>query len=416
MVHSGESSDPVSELITPAERLAVAPLLDAMRDQATEADRSRTINPELMAAIKASDFTKLAASTEIGGAEGSILQIGRELEAVASSCTSTAWVMWNHLAVFHLFAGCLGPDYTDFLSGIVSSGETVCFPAGASSGVQGVIEQGAEGDHVRLNGKGAFGTGGRYAHWAGIAFVVVDGEGNRVEPLDLRFTVARISGPSAESESVKIDPTWDGSAVRASATDDIHYTDLVVPLDRCVPWFGANRAETLRHAPVISQRYREDWVGLSDVWLAWMGVGLVGSALRHAIESLDGRRAILGKKMVTHPTVQLNIGEAMTLVASAAAAAETACRQVDERIEAGVAPTEADYLRQMALSSGALAQLTEAMGLIRRTLGGNGLREGSIFDRQFRDFQAMPLHINAHQDRVNLRLGRFALNEEQDPF
>ncbi len=399
--------DPVAEMIEPPAHLAVEPILEAMRAQAPEADRSRTINPDLVTALKANEVISSAASSNIGGGEASILQIGRELEAIASACTSTAWVTWNHLAVFHLFVGSLGPDYADLLGRIVASGETVCFPGGASSGVQGVIE----GDHVRLNGKGAFGTGSRYADWAGVAFVVVDEAGKRAEPLDLRFTIASI-----EDEAVKIDPTWDGSAVRASATDDIHYTDLVIPLDRCVPWFGANRAETLRHAPVVAHRYREDWVGLSDVWLAWMGVGLVGSALRDTIAEIGSRRTILGKKMVAHPTVQLNLGEAMALVASAAATAETACRQVDDRIERSVVPTEADYLRQMALSSGALGQLTEAMALLRRTLGGNGLREGGSFDRRFRDFQAMPLHINAHQDRVNLRLGRFSLNEEQDPF
>ena len=85
-------------------------------------------------------------------------------------------------------------------------------------------------------------------------------------------------------------------------------------------------------------------------------------------------------------------------------------------IEAVRVPNEAAYLQQMALSSSALAQLEEAMGLILRSMGGNGLRESGSFDRRWRDFQAMPLHINAHRDRVNLRLGRFALGEEQDPF
>lgn len=336
-----------------------------------------------------------------------MLQIGRELEAVAGACTNTAWVLWNHLAVFHLFVGCLGPDHRPLLRAVVEAGETVCFPAGASSGVRGVVD----GRQVTLNGKGAFSSGGRYADWAGVAFVVVDETGNRIEPLDLRFTIVPLNAPG-----VTIDETWDGSAVRASATDDVHYDGVEVPVERCVPWYGANRAETLREVPVVASRYREDWVGLSDVWLAWMGVGLVGSALRQAIAETTGRRSILGKRMVTHPTVQLNLGEAAALVAAAAGTADAACRQVDERISAAVAPTEADYLAQMALASAALGQLDQAMQLIRRALGGNGLREGGAFDRYLRDFQAMPLHINAHRDRVNLRLGRFALGEEQDPF
>ncbi|MGI9594755.1 MAG: hypothetical protein ACR2QK_01265, partial [Acidimicrobiales bacterium] len=111
-----------------------------------------------------------------------------------------------------------------------------------------------------------------------------------------------------------------------------------------------------------------------------------------------------------------NLGNAAALVAAAEATVETACRQVDERIEAERVPDEADYLRQMALSTSAIAQLEEAMGLILRSLGGNGLREGGSFDRRWRDFQAMPLHINAHRDRVHHQLGRFVLGEELEPF
>ena len=406
----------VNELLGHRPTLAVESCLATIADQAPNADKTRTIDPAAVAALKASDVVRLAASANIGGTEASILQIGRELEAISAACTSTAWVMWNHLAVFHLFVGCLGPDYEPLLRQITEAGQTVCFPAGASSGVRGVIE----GDVVRMNGKGAFGTGSRYADWAGVAFIVVDADGNRIEPLDLRFTIvpldATTGSGSADDTGVKIDPTWDGSAVRASATDDVHYTDVVAPLERCVPWFGANRAEALREVPVVAPRYREDWVGLSDVWLTWMGVGLVQAALAEAVEAVDSRRSLLGKRMVTHPTVQLNLGEAASLVTAAAATAETACRQVDDRIAARVAPTEADYLRQMAQSTAAIDQLDRAMDLLQRTLGGNGLREGATFDRRRRDFAAMPLHINAHRDRVNLRLGRHLLAEEQDPF
>ena len=57
-----------------------------------------------------------------------------------------------------------------------------------------------------------------------------------------------------------------------------------------------------------------------------------------------------------------------------------------------------------------------AMRLLERTQGGNGLREGGTFERRYRDFRAMPLHINVHQDRVTHQLGRFVLDIERDPF
>lgn len=385
----------------------MTPLLPLIARQAEQADASRSIDTSLINALKSSDVMKLAATHNIGGTEASILQIGRELEAIAANCTSTAWTMWNHLAVFHLFVGCLGPGHSDMLSGIVDRGEWVCFPAGAGSGVTGV----AEGDTIRLNGRGSFSSGGRYADWAGAAFIMLDAHGQRVEPLDIRFTVVPIT-----DDGVEIDPTWDGSGVRASATDDIHYTDVVVPLERCVPWYGANRASALREVDVVADRYREDWVGLSDIWLGWMGVGLVRAALDEATTELRDRRSIMGKKMVTRPTVQVNLGKASALVGAAAATVETACRQVDERVAAKRAPDEADYLRQMALATSAVDQLDQAMNLLLRCQGGNGLRDSRSFSRRYRDFQAMPLHINVHQDRVHHQLGRFVLGEQLEAF
>lgn len=400
-------TDPLSCFLPVGPEHMVDPLLPKVAAQAAQADSSRRVDADLIASLKASDVMRLAGSAEIGGLDASMLQIGRELEAIAANCASTAWVMWNHLAVFHLFAGTLGPDHADLLTGIVQRHEWVCFPAGAGSGVTGVVD----GDEVRLNGHGSFSSGGQYADWAGVVFVVCDEDGERVEPLDLRFTVVALDDPG-----VRIDPTWDGSAVRASATDDVHYDEVRVRHDRCAPWFGANRAETLREVPVVSHRYREDWVGISDIWLGWMGVGLVGAALGEATASIRHRKSILGKAMVTRPTIQVNLGRAAALVAAAAATMETACSDVDRRIGAEVAPTEADYLRQMALGSSALSQLSDAMDLLLRSQGGNGLREGGSFERRWRDFQAMPLHINAHQDRVHHQLGRYVLGEELEPF
>ena len=196
----------------------------------------------------------------------------------------------------------------------------------------------------------------------------------------------------------------------------MHYDRVCVPIDRCAAWFGANRAESLRTVPVIHHRYREDWVGISDIWLGWMAAGVAGRATAEVAQTSRERRVILGRKMIERPTVQINIGRALALVASARAAVTAACREVDDRIDARRAPDQADYVRQQAIVSMAVEQLAEAMDLLARTQGGNGLREGSVFDRRLRDFRAMPLHINVHQDRVTHQVGRLALGIELDPF
>ncbi|MDG2111653.1 MAG: acyl-CoA dehydrogenase family protein [Actinomycetota bacterium] len=403
-----DAPDPVREFLeAPENRLHIAPVLAALEAQAEAADRTRSVATDVLDAIRGSDFMRMSATTTIGGVEASMLHIGRELEAVAAGCPSTAWCLWNHLCVFHLFVGSLGPDHADFLSDIVRAGEWVSFPAGAGSSVYGRLN----GDHAVLNGKATWGTGARYANHCGVVFAVTGDDGEPLRPMDLRFTIVPTS-----SEGMKIDPTWDGSGLRASATDDVHYSDVRVPLDRCVAWYGTNRAESLRTVPVIDHRYREDWVGLSDLWLGWMAIGVVRAAIAEAAESVRVRRVLMGGKMIERPAVQINVGKATALTAAAKAAVETACNEVDHRIEHGIVPTEADYLRQMAIVSMAVNQLIEAMDLLQKSQGGTALREGGSFDRRRRDFAAMPLHINVHEDRVTHQLGRFVLGIDLAPF
>jgi len=64
----------------------------------------------------------------------------------------------------------------------------------------------------------------------------------------------------------------------------------------------------------------------------------------------------------------------------------------------------------------ALQLCEQAMQLLLRTQGGNGLRESGTFERRWRDFTAMPLHINAHPDRVHPRLGQLLLGVDPDIF
>ena len=49
------------------------------------------------------------------------------------------------------------------------------------------------------------------------------------------------------------------------------------------------------------------------------------------------------------------------------------------------------------------------MGLMLRVLGGNGLRESGSFERRWRDYQAMAVHIISHPDRVNEMIGKWLL-------
>ena len=382
--------------------LQVAKVLPVIAAQATEADVSRSISPAVIAALKANDVMRMSAAREIGGLAARSLVVGRELEAVAGACASTAWCLWNHLATFHLFCGLLGPGNADLLRSVTEAREWVCLPAGAGTAVKGRID----GDNVVLDGVAAFGTGARYADHAGVSFVF---EGERV----VRFALVDL-----RQTGVRIDPDWMAMSLRASATDHVYYGGARTPLARVVP-FPPRFREPLRDPafPVISPRYREDWVALSDLCLGWMAVGVADAALGEACAGIQDRRAILGVKMVERPTIHVNLGQAGALIGAARAVVRDACRETDARIVAGVLPTEGDYLEQMAAGMTAARLSEEAMRLILRVLGGAGLREGPAFERRYRDLLAMPLHINAHPDRVTEQFGRNLLGlPTENPF
>jgi len=380
--------------------LTVSPILDSIAAQAAEADRSRRVSPDVIAAIKQNDIMRFTASESLGGINQSCSRIAQELKAISANCASTAWCLWNHLCTFHLFCGLLGPSNQTFLAAVTKRGDWVCFPAGASSAVRGAID----GDTIKIKGKAAFGSGARYAEWAGVAFVVDD------KP---QFSLVDL-----HQDGVNIQDDWRAMSLRASATDTVIYEDASIPLDRVVDFPFMYRIPFRDpDRPMIHDRYREDWTALSDMWLAAMAIGLAQANLDDVTTSIRDRIAIMGVRIAEKPTVHVNIGQANAMIQAARDHVDSALQATDRRMAKGQTPTEGDYLQQLSTSMMALQLCDDAMKLLLRVMGGNGLREGENFERRYRDLQAMPLHINAHRDRVSEQSGRHLLGlETENPF
>ena len=171
-----------------AAELICSPLLEAIAAQAAAADRTRSVDADVIVAIKASDLMRLTASSNLGGRGAPVAAVARELEAVAGACASTAWCLWNHLSVFHFYCGLLGPDHKDLLAAITTSGEWVSLPAGAGTSIQGS----SDGDEVTITGDAHFGSGARYGEWVGITFMLDDDrfplhEGEKPQMRSIRF-------------------------------------------------------------------------------------------------------------------------------------------------------------------------------------------------------------------------------------
>jgi len=377
-------------------------VLATIAEQAVEADRTRTVSADAITALRGSPVMGMTAAQSIGGSDATCVEVAQVLGEVAIACSSTAWCLWNHLSTFHLFCGLLGPDHSGQLASIVQASEWVCFPAGASTGVRSQ----RDADEMVLNGKAAFGSGSRYAQWAGVSFVGDDRSKPEFALVDLRVP------------EVRIDPTWQAMSLRASSTDDVYYEGVRIPVSSVAPFPMMYRVQFRKEdVAVIAHRYREDWVGVSDLWLGAMAASVCQAALTEICTGIRDRVAIMGVKVAERPLVQVNLGHAQGLITAATDTVQAALRATDERMQSNTTPTEADYLAQMSASMQALQFCDDAMRLMLRVQGGNGLREGTTFERRYRDFQAMPLHINAHRDRVSEQVGRALLGlDTTNPF
>ena len=150
-------------------------------------------------------------------------------------------------------------------------------------------------------------------------------------------------------------------------------------------------------------------MALSVLWLGAMATGVAEVCFEETAGGIRERVAIFGAKMAERPTIHVNLGRARALINAATDTVYAALAETDARIQAQVMPTEGDYFRQTAAGMQAVLLCEEAMGLVLRVMGGNGLREGTDFERRYRDFLAMPLHINGHVDRITEQLGRISL-------
>ncbi len=380
----------------------LAPLLDAIAGQASSADSTRSIAPEVISALKRCDVLKMSASEELTGLNSALVDIGNELGALAPCCTSTAWVVWNHLCLFHHFCGLLGPSHQAFLTSVTAKREMVSQGVGPDTRVSGKRENG----HMIINGVTAFATGCRYGDWTGAGFFEEGKNGLQFVLVDLRHP------------QVSIDPTWEAMSVRASATDHVYFDNLPVSAAHVAVWPPKDR-EIFRDSthPVIHQRYREDWTALAAMFMGVMASQVADSCLQEITTEQRERRAIFGVQWAERPMVQVNLGRARALINAAADTAYAALEETDARIAEKVNPTEECFLRQILAGMQAIQLCDEAMKLLQRIMGANGLRESTNFERRFRDFQAMPLHIISHVDRITEQSGKNALGIETDnPF
>jgi len=131
-----------------------------------------------------------------------------------------------------------------------------------------------------------------------------------------------------DHKGVRIDPTWKAMSLSASATDHLSHEMCEPPLSSVVP-FTRCRTVSLFSDPAYSVKMiviARIWGRSRNLWIGCMAVGVSPTRInRTACSSIQGRVAIMGVKMTERPTVHVNLGQAVALIARPRATIYDAC-------------------------------------------------------------------------------------------
>ncbi|MBW3647974.1 MAG: acyl-CoA/acyl-ACP dehydrogenase [Actinobacteria bacterium] len=362
---SGAGSVSREDAVATARELA--PRLAA---RAGEHDVTATFPTEDLEDLRSSGLLGLMVPERLGGAGAGFADYSEVAMELAAGSGSTALVFNMHASVTGALA--LTPDDIARAFGVPEShfaARDRVLQAAAAGALFAVAmsERGAGSrlsemttryDRVdggwRLTGSKAFCSGSTHAD----AFLVAARSTNE----DGEAKVSQFLVPAA-ADGVVVEPTWDSLGMRATASNDVHLRDVVVPEDALL---GGVEGLGLLLAQIMPQ-----WLVAS---YAAVYVGVAQAALNAAATYVNERG------LTTLPAVRARLGRADARVAAAREVVRAAAVRVD------AAPGEPDTNRwvwRAKLLAGETAM--DVAASVLEACGTGASRRGSPLERLYRD-------------------------------
>ena len=238
------------------------------------------------------------------------------------------------------------------------------------------------GDHWSLDGHKIFSTGGEALGWM-IVWARTDEDPVRVGGFLVR----------GDSPGITVLPTWDHLGLRASRSDDVLLSDVVVPLEAT--------AGLVEHGSVPDRR---------DEITAWNSLGLTALYLGVADAALDWLTVFLqervpsnlGAPLATLPRFQQAVGEIAVSLQGANTLVGALAEQVDDGDPVAVAQSAG------AKTLGTRAAITAVEQALSLT-GKHGLTRNQPLQRHYRNVLCSRVHT-PQDDVILSAAGRAALS------
>ena len=349
----------------------LAPAINAVRDTV---ERQRELPPALVDALGGAGMFSLLLPMSLGGAELTVIDFVRVIEALSQTDGSVGWCA-SVASAYSFFAGYLRPDVARL---IYDGGRTVVAGALNPSGKAFVADGG-----YRVTGRWSYGSGIRHSTWVVGNCVVHDRDGPR-RGSDGKPEIRVMIFPTS---AVEVIDTWSVSGLRGTGSHDYRVADLFVPEDHTIDYFAPQAVQTgtLYAVPAIS---------VLAVAIAAVPLGIARSAIDEVV-ALAAAKTPYGSStpLRDKPTVQADVARAEVLLGSARSYLFAMIGELwGEVAGGGAASMQRRGMLRLACAHAAQAS-AQAVDLVYNAAGGTAIFETGRLERCFRDVHAVTQHI-----------------------
>lgn len=363
--------------------------------RAEEIEGSRALPDDVVKDLTATGALRMLVPPRHGGPGLDLPAALRVIEAVAAADGSAGWAVGQVTLAQLIFASF--PEAA--LDAVYAAGpDTLGAGAVAPKGRATARDDGS----WRVTGQWPFVTGCRYASWAYLTCVVVDGHAVRTGA-DGRPATRMVLLPA---DGLEIVDTWHTLGLRGTGSHDVRVAGAACPADHTFSMAGDDPAAE-------RTRYR---IAQSGLLIAAVNVGLARGALAEVVAlAADGKRpAFSRRRLADSPVFQDRLGEADLTCAAAAALLDAEATRAAARVAADTVPGPTERARLRATAARVSRLTTDVVDTAHALGGGSAVYDTSPLQRRIRDMHTSTQHFVNGRDYFGV-LGALLVGADVDP-
>jgi acyl-CoA dehydrogenase len=369
-----------------------AELAERFRTDAMRHDRDNAFPEENFTAMRESGYLRLAVPEELGGLGASMRQVCYAQAALAGSCAATALAvnMHHYLTLANVYRWRHGAAAAEGLLRRVASEGVVLMTSGGSDGIWPSATAVKENGGYRVTGRKVFCSQAPVAGMLTTMAAYDDPEAGRI---------VLLMGIPMSSPGVEILDTWDTLGMRATASQDVQLTDVLVGEGQIAarrPWGRVDPAlqnAGIHFAPPVASVY----------------YGVAAAARDEAVRIVSGRKDADGVPLAEDVTIQRQVGLMDYALRTSWWSLMGALDELGDDYTVSAALMETQMLAKRHVITAA----SEVVDLAMSIAGGSAYFKRSPLEQAYRDVRAGAFHPLS-PEKTLLSAGRSALGQPAD--